>query len=68
MPTYIYECDHGHRHEINRHMEDRNLPFYCPVCKREGAVAQCRRVYGVPGVTWNGKFGNRDEQVQRGTW
>lgn len=68
MPTYIYECDRGHRHEINRYVLDRDEPFYCPLCNRDGEKALCRRLFNVPGVTWNGAFGNRDEQVSRGTW
>lgn len=63
MPIYQYRCQFGHITELDRPMEKRHDPAVCETCDEDA-----QKVVSIPGVTWAGKFGNRDEQLKRGTW
>jgi putative FmdB family regulatory protein len=32
MPIYEYDCGQGHRHELMRHIGERDAPTVCPEC------------------------------------
>lgn len=37
MPTYVFACPSGHKHERLRQIADRDLPSPCPVCSAEAS-------------------------------